>query len=272
MSHFSVLVIGDDVDGQLAPYNEEIQVEPYVNATFAWDTYWAVDGLREKGHTITDAPSLLAALRKEWNTGDDLVIREDGLIDEMTTYSPKAQWDWWVEGGRYANRLFHRDGRKVDSLLKRDLDLQTMRSNARAKAVLEFDQYVRLAESFPPPRSWNEIVDAHGEDNIEAARAEWNSNEFVRAMRGEGYYLDDLHAEFFIGDPDARDRYMARAEARALSAWAVVKDGEWSERGKMGWFGMSTDEMNEDEWRQQVLDLVTMLPDDTLLTMVDAHI
>lgn len=33
MSHFSVLVIGDDVDEQLAQYNENIKVEPYVEYT-----------------------------------------------------------------------------------------------------------------------------------------------------------------------------------------------------------------------------------------------
>ena len=33
MSHFSVLVIGDNVDKQLAPYNENIKVEPYVEYT-----------------------------------------------------------------------------------------------------------------------------------------------------------------------------------------------------------------------------------------------
>lgn len=33
MSHFSVLVIGDDVDEQLAPYNENTKVEPYVEYT-----------------------------------------------------------------------------------------------------------------------------------------------------------------------------------------------------------------------------------------------
>jgi hypothetical protein len=52
----------------------------------------------------------------------------------------------------------------------------------------------------------------------------------------------------------------------------VVKDGQWYERGKMGWFGMSSGDMDEDQWRAQVLELVEGLPDDTLLTMVDAHI
>ena len=33
MSHFSVLIIGDNVDEQLAPYNESIKVAPYVEYT-----------------------------------------------------------------------------------------------------------------------------------------------------------------------------------------------------------------------------------------------
>lgn len=269
MSHFAVLVVGDDVDGQLAPYDENIEVDAYVDETFAWEDYEHLDEVRKEGE-VFDAASFVKAYAA-WTEPNDLVIQEDGLIARMSRYNTLARWDWWVEGGRYDGRLFHRDGRRVNSLRKGDLDLETMRTERRHEAALEFRKYARLAESFPPPRPWAAIREAHGED-IDAARIEWNTHPFVKGMREAGYWVDDLHEEFLIGDPDAERKYLARAEARALSAWAVVKDGEWTERGEMGWFGMSANEMDEDEWRQQVLDLVAGLPDDTLLTMIDCHI
>jgi hypothetical protein len=30
----------------------------------------------------------------------------------------------------------------------------------------------------------------------------------------------------------------------------VTPDGEWHQRGKMGWWGMSSDEMTKDEWKE----------------------
>ena len=33
MPHFTVLVIGENIEEKLAPYSEELEVEPYINTT-----------------------------------------------------------------------------------------------------------------------------------------------------------------------------------------------------------------------------------------------
>ena len=40
----------------------------------------------------------------------------------------------------------------------------------------------------------------------------------------------------------------------------------------MGWFGMSHNEVSEDEWLAKFNQMIDELPDDTLLTVVDCHI
>jgi hypothetical protein len=52
----------------------------------------------------------------------------------------------------------------------------------------------------------------------------------------------------------------------------VLKDGEWHERGSMGWFGCVSDEKDKEDWFKQVSDLIDSLPDDTLMTVCDCHI
>jgi hypothetical protein len=52
----------------------------------------------------------------------------------------------------------------------------------------------------------------------------------------------------------------------------VVKDGQWYEKGKMGWFACVADEKDEDVWDREFAALLDGLPDDTLLTVVDCHI
>jgi len=75
MSHFTVLVIGDDVEGQLAPYSEHIEVDPYV------EDCWCTG--RE------DLPEDFEC--------DDC----KGTGKETTTYNPNSKWNWYMTGGRW---------------------------------------------------------------------------------------------------------------------------------------------------------------------------
>ena len=52
----------------------------------------------------------------------------------------------------------------------------------------------------------------------------------------------------------------------------VTTDGEWVERGEMGWFGISSNEMNEDEWDAKFREYLKTLDKDIVLTLVDCHI
>ena len=84
----------------------------------------------------------------------------------------------------------------------------------------------------------------------------------------ERYYLKQLKAE---GRCDqARIKDISNVEE--ISAFAVVKDGKWYERGKMGWFAVVSYENDKDVWIEEVEQLLASLPPDTLLTMYDCHI
>ena len=73
-----------------------------------------------------------------------------------------------------------------------------------------------------------------------------------------------------IKEGQTRSQYIAcRAEC---IPFAIVKDGKWYEKGKMGWWGMVSDEQLGVDWHSQAKMLMEDLPDDTLLTIVDCHI
>jgi len=57
-----------------------------------------------------------------------------------------------------------------------------------------------------------------------------------------------------------------------LKTFAILKDGEWYERGKMGWWAIVTDEMEDDKWDAEFKKLIDGLPDDTLISIYDCHI
>lgn len=62
------------------------------------------------------------------------------------------------------------------------------------------------------------------------------------------------------------------ARQALIATFAVIKDGKWYERGCMGWWGTVSDEKERDVWNTEFEKLVMGLPDDTLLTVVDCHI
>lgn len=49
-------------------------------------------------------------------------------------------------------------------------------------------------------------------------------------------------------------------------------DGEWHERGRMGWWGMVSDEQEPDAWDAQLKDLIESVDADDWLVVVDVHI
>lgn len=52
----------------------------------------------------------------------------------------------------------------------------------------------------------------------------------------------------------------------------VTPSGEWVERGSMGWWGLSSGDMDKDEWDDKVRDYMKSLDENIVLTQVDCHI
>lgn len=59
---------------------------------------------------------------------------------------------------------------------------------------------------------------------------------------------------------------------RPFATFAVLKDGVWYERGSMGWWGVVSNEMKDDEWEDKFAELLASLPEDTLISVYDCHI
>lgn len=52
----------------------------------------------------------------------------------------------------------------------------------------------------------------------------------------------------------------------------VDEDGEWYEKGEMGWFAITTNEVGEDTWRATFEEYISTVADDCFVTVVDFHI
>lgn len=317
MSHFKVLVIGDDFDLQLAPYDENIKKDPYkeddfddldsVKSALAWDR----DENNSNKQGLTDPGDDLDArleMLSDYCGGDLRINRETGHIERWTTYNPLSKWDFYSVGGRYnttfkikadadeddylasqphwsesfGNQADHENS--SDQARKRAIDFMAMVDAALDDAAREWEKLTDATEGITPPtRSWMETLEAYGVDTesrvrseetmkaIDEAREEWSNHPWNAAARRAMYW--DAYERFHMGEEDPEAAYRAERAAMAVGGfYAVVQDGNWTARGDMGWFGMSSDTIEKSTWVEQTAELIRNLPDDTWLTVVDCHI
>lgn len=207
--------------------------------------------------------------------------------------NPNRKWDWYQLGGRWTGffrlkedaageqgetALFTSPAKKgyADAALKADIDFARMRSEAEAEAAQKFDAVRSLIEPHLPLTSWSTIREKycpeHGEaelpGGIEAAREAYHAQPAVKALREvENFRFEG--AEYYTGD---RNEFIRRAGTDSFMTFAVIKDGQWYERGEMGWWGVVLNEKHGNEWVDEFVKLIEGLPEDTLLSVYDCHI
>lgn len=324
MSHFSVLVVGEDPDGQLAPFQENNMGDCPEEYLEWYDTYAEERGTYENGNTTmvlmpdgTETHEYLAKRCDDYR--DDLPrkeVRFTELYPEYTDYlkdwcgyviesdgrcgyyyNPDAKWDWYTLGGRWVGyfklvenpKWPHTLGEhysvdpeeikrlkgRADQCYKGDVDLAAMYKEAAERATSRYEAVCEVVKKHGIPPRWKDVREAHS--NIDEARDEWNEHPAVRALMGADLmpFFDDVwdlyHFELGIGEK-ALQACIEDAKCNTIVPFAVLIDGEWHEKGEMGWFGMVRDEKLTYDWSTQFFSMFEQLPDDTMLSIIDCHI
>ena len=214
--------------------------------------------------------------------------------------NPNKRWDWWTVGGRWGGSLQAKDpsqaslgeiglmGRRndlgFDIVQVGNLDFETMKAENVSSRHASIDRNVekleiKMAEAFQiwaahcahwpelkklkekinPDQSWPDFYDAlHADDPTRIAK----DKNVLNALGGWGADIPDT-------EPDPR---VWAEKAPTLGCWAFLQDGVWSERGEMGWWGMSKDEFTPEQWGEQVDKRVKGLDPSDWIVMIDCHI
>lgn len=277
MSHFTVAVItkpGQNYEDLLAPFSENIDVEPYVRSTKAElikgvkdfivslkkdmedykkdpkeflerkNTYWL-----EKNNIVSSSCQERLDLE---NKSDDEVYRyirehsgyDDDCYDEngneLSTYNPNSKWDWYSLGGRWGGSLLTKDGKHVDMCDLKNLDVSD-----------NMEDY-KNAERF-----WEVVI-----EKAPLIKGE-NEEDF------HTWYKDEFYTERY----KTKENY-AKCQSKFTTFAVLTPDGEWHEPGTMGWFGCSS-ETDEDHvnwilhYKENFIDPYI---DDCEIYLVDCHI
>lgn len=295
MSHFTVMVFGYDAESQLAPYDENIQTAPRDKGEISEeDKQSMIDFYKKEENGGLDLPfdELYKLKGDDWD-GNKMVQHEDGTWHEYSTYNPDSKWDWYQLGGRWSGYLKLKEGANgengerswsnehepvkegyTDSARKMDIDIEGMKDEDGKKAGEKWDKANEILKDLPVNESWETVRRRHTKDDtdysqVAAARAEYGAQPRVEAFKKSDEF------GFFSSPEDfnmSREQYVENARNRAISTFAVVKDGVWYEKGQMGWWGMACNEKDQDEWNKQVAALLDSVPDETIVSIYDCHI
>lgn len=274
MSHFTVLVIGPDWEAQLAPYHE-------YECTGRDDEYVVdidvTDQLRADHLKYGDSKEF-ADFVGGWTSATE----RDGRYYRRT--NPNAKWDWYQLGGRWTGSLklkekavglvgrpgLMTDGASpgyADQAVKGDIDFSQMRNDAEVKARALWKETRRITGG-SAWESWDDTRIRY--PDIETARREYWAQPAVEMLKesGKKEYSFNLDDDLALEEAN----YVQRRRDGACVSFAFVRDGKWTEQGKMGWFALVSDEMSRAQWNRMFNDMLDALPDDMLLSVVDCHI
>lgn len=152
MSHACALVIGPDVEGQLARYDENRDVEPYV------DTCGDCEGTPKYQPCETC----------------------DSTGKALSTRNPEGRWDYWRIGGRHRGTLYLKDGAPGElGELSWEWKYEPEQDwTGRADVALagDVDWLTTFAKMNPdaPPCTYALVV-----EGVMRERSEWNGSEWV---------------------------------------------------------------------------------------------
>lgn len=290
----------------LAPFDENKEVEPY--RSYEEDEakdHWFASSMKKSGawdgESILKWSALAVAYNEQYgDNGSPIRIdAENGRAYTMSTYNHKSRWDYWRIGGRWADRfVIAKDALDRDTIVaekrawelkgepkaigrcdggrKRALDFDAQRIAAENREASTWHQLQALVGHLPEAQTWSQFIkriDAK-EITVEEARVLYRQQPRVAAADADKEFRGYIFG--CVVEDAARSLDDVRAEARnsTIPAFALLDlDGNWHEKGRMGWFGCSseTDESTA-EYRKRANEYLDALDPEAWVITVDVHI
>jgi hypothetical protein len=269
----------------------------YVRGYYEYELLYEGETANEKYGYIAVAGPLpkFPARRRAIDLGPD---SGPTVLKVVKRTNPNAKWDWWVIGGRWSGHFTNTAGKQVNTVRKGDWALANALADASYKAGTRFDLVHAALAANPPVKSFKDLRDELGGvrekpegyaedagpfDPIGHVREAYSTQPGIVAVKelDDPFATEDDKASyskgkllsFFDSVEDymvPRDQYIASVAWSNVGSYAICDADGWHEKGKMGWWGISSDESAD--WPVKALEKISALPDDAWLTCVDAHI
>jgi len=302
MSHFTVAVVlpeytKESLEQALQPFHE-------YECTGVKDEY--VKFIPLTPEELSEVSSKYIEEQQQYVSLEDFAREYYGyeVVNDVlgVTTNPNSKWDWWKIGGRWCghfnmkpkynmlyddNALAREKGyskgerswtnkdeivKGYDIIKKGDIDLETGFQEKFDEKLKHFEIYIEVAKQFPEYKTWDEV---YGDDNIaNSSEVYWSQPILVELDKRLKEAFPDQYGwespkpeTFCFGEYDA---YKNKIRYQTFGTYAILKDGEWMQKGEMGWFGCDSN-VNGD-WETQWFEIFNSIPDDHWIVVVDCHI
>jgi len=291
MSHFTVLVVGEDIEGQMERFYEQGEPDDYF-MEFQAEYNSTEEAKADMESHNTKTMLIPETERQSWEVVYDTVeeylqdhhgftsSNKDGAYGYYS--NPEAKWDWWVTGGRWSGFLKSKPGaeygeKRCDSLEVGDLDIKGLEEIEKRKAEREYYLLRKVTKGIIAPKGWDEFRKDF--EDIKEAREKFRADPFIKAYNEAtakeeysdlpSFWYSDVVTHFKIGN-GGEEAYIKEQVEACFTTFALLHEDEWHEQGHMGWFGMSDD--HKGNWNSKFRDIIRSLDPEELITVVDCHI
>jgi hypothetical protein len=301
MSHFAVMVFGDNVEEQLAPYHEfectGINNEYVIDEDITDEVIDTMNNFEPEEdedvsaleyaleyHGLSEAEDESEVDIEDEHKYGYAIVKDGKLIKAVNRTNRDSKWDWYQIGGRWSGFLKLKDGSTgehgerswtnageeiasnyCDSALKRDIDFEGMRNDAGVEAGTSWDE-IHAVVGNATWETWASVRDRI--DNIDEARDFYNNQSALEELSEAGMHRWVGFDEFLV----TREEYVSKARNSAISTFAFVINSEWREKGSMGWWGMSSGDKEQSIWDDELKSIIDSVSDDTRISIIDCHI
>lgn len=264
MSHFVVMVVGEDIESILAPYDENLECPPHIDRTKE-EIY--KEFIKCYGSIVADNKPIESLDKFDKLTlSTDKVTQEwlsawngqtlDKFGNTLSTYNPDSKWDWYEVGGRWSGTLILKPGCKGScghrSWTNKDEVIPKNRCDAAYNKDIDWDAMNEIAKVHLA-KDWDDLFEPN------PAYCKYRP-EYVEKQRAK-------HLEMY----GTKEKYLKRRGF--WTPYALVDEDEWYAPGNMGWWGFSSDETEDrDKFDQMFKKYVELLNPKDVVTIVDCHI
>ncbi len=262
MSHFTVLVSLSEVtsealDKALQPFHEYECTgidDEYV--VFVEEDREALE-MEYKEHS--DDYESFDEFIKDWHGFE---FNSEGKIGRYT--NPNAKWDWWTIGGRWSGKLLDKSGKSCDQAYKKDIDFEGMKAASVAKNLPLYEE-AQSAFDGEVFIKWADILKDESL-TIEEKREKYHGQKAIKNFR------DKFDNPFASAEDYAmtKDEFIKKQEFSAISTFAILNNGNWLEKGEMGWWACVGNE--KEDWEEIFTKALNEIPEDNYLVVIDCHI
>jgi len=257
MSHFLVAAIVKDTENidevlekMMASYSENLAVEPYQ------EECWCVGNFAKK--------EIFDQLDKKFGKIQDVKNKFWEKINRLPQVKKDQNWRFSKEGEKYTDREWKK-------LMKPRFDAEELLKESHPdinKADVDCEDCNgtgKVMSTYNPKSKWDWYVIGGRWDGMIKNDSQKSTD--------NGFNFGDEHHKSENNVISVKD-YLAIAlkhPEKVIPFAIVTPEGEWCERGKMGWWAIVSNEKDEEKWLYEAIKIVQKYPDYYVVGL-DCHI